>query len=71
MPKENVNANVMYVVTNVMSVVVVFMDLPKKWIIVMVYKYIYSEYFLSFHCKVADLLKRSLNFSVIPFDGLI
>ena len=53
MPKENVNANVMYVVTNVMSVVVDFMDLPKKWIIVMVYKYIYSEYFLSFHCKVA------------------
>ena len=53
MPKENVNANVMYVVTNVMNVVVDFMDLPKKWIIVMVYKYIYSEYFLSFHCKVA------------------
>ena len=40
MLKENVNANVMYVVTNVMNVVVDFMDLPKKWNIAMVYKYV-------------------------------
>ena len=66
MPKENVIANVMYVVKNVMNVVVDFMDLPKKWIIAMVYKYIYIQN-ISFHCKV---VKSSLKIFEFFFHTL-